>query len=602
MKTDTFTDGIRICDFSQVAPQTATTREFAHGKWQLIDYNTTGGAGTMLTARYGLELPELKLQLNLKGWYKLSVCLSCDSWTARPGISLMLSGDKGASFMTKPGPQPGEYTWRPDEKACEFFWECADMTGQELIIKRLHDGIKSTLSLLWIRAVPMTEEEVTEYKQELARRDTKRLHVHTDLDWMGLVDNAAADDIFAPFIHDLVKSDAEIVSVEFYPLLSDHSWLEKYSNTEEQNYLDPRLYRHREYVSNSSRILTKLNLLSHEAGLKMYAALRIALSNCPPPEDISTLRSTLFTNEHKEYFCVDRDGEVITTVSLAYPEVREYLAGEFVKVLDYGFDGISVFTHRGVLTLFEEPVIRRFAEYYPGIDPRLLPMRDERLQQVHCSFITEFFQLLRRRLDEYSATHNCPRKAINVFSGFSCAADKCLGIDVESLAADSLIDSFIPSNMITWEEDSLFLDPDHPEMISLAKYKEVKYRAINAPVSRFFGDDLERVLENLPHHLEICRNSGVKCYIEMPWECTRTTEFLYDYAAKLFAAGAENISLWDSFHTRVMNRDEWNLVSRMGHRETFADVPSKRKDYVTLHRVLSLNNISTASYNPKWRG
>ena len=122
------------------------------------------------------------------------------------------------------------------------------------------------------------------------------------------------------------------------------------------------------------------------------------------------------------------------------------------------------------------------------------------------------------------------------------------------------------------------------------------------PVRRVFGDDLPRMLENLPKHLEICRRTGVKCYIEVPWECTRPTDFLHDYASKLYAAGAEALSLWDCFHVRVMNRDEWNLVSKFGHKDELSSLPNRREDYGTLFRVLSFNGVSFAAYHPAWRG
>ena len=76
----------------------------------------------------------------------------------------------------------------------------------------------------------------------------------------------------------------------------------------------------------------------------------------------------------------------------------------------------------------------------------------------------------------------------------------------------------------------------------------------------------------------------------------------WQYALRLYEAGAERISLWDCFHTRVMNRAEWNCVSRLGHREELQQMPHDREGYGTTCRILSLNGVSIAAYHPGWRG
>ncbi|MBQ8754440.1 MAG: hypothetical protein IJZ19_05370 [Lentisphaeria bacterium] len=595
-------EGIRICDFSSAFPAERVSREFSADAWQLAEYETVCGGGTMLAARSGLIPPAVSIPLNLTGWHRLYVCLMTSQHGEKPGVTLKLTDDPGASFFTKSPSAPENSTWGPEEMCNEYFWQCADLTGQTLTVEKLQDRFSGMIGLMWIRAVPMSSQEVEDYQRELARKDTKILHGHTDMDWIELLDDASVDDLFAPLLHDISKSDVGVLSVEIFPLLNDYSKLEEYKKRGVFPFLPSRSRRSVEYAANWEKNLTALNQQAHRAGIKVYAALRMALTQCPFPRELSVLGFFRFPEEHPELLCVDRDGETHHSLSFAYPEVRAYAINELLKVLPCGFDGVTIFTHRGIMTLFEEPVIARFCELYPGVDPRRLPLSDERLVRVHCEMMEGFIRELRQALDKFSAENGCERKAVNIVTGYSCAECKLYGIDVETWAQKGLIDSFIPSNMSVLPEDSRYRDPQEPDLISLEKYKEVKYKSNSAPVKRFYGNSLEKMLKNLPHHLDISRRTGVKCYIEVPWECTVRTEVLHDYVSKLYAAGAENISLWDCFHTRVMNRDEWNLLSKAGHKENFAEFPAELGAYLRSYRVLSYNGISIAAYHPAWRG
>lgn len=594
--------GIRLCSFQEATPSANLARDLSANQWQLVDYETTVGGGTMLMTRNGIVPPPVTIPLNARGWHRLYVCLVSSTWSNRPGISLKLTDDIGPSFFCKSMPTDDGWTWKIEEQCEEYFWECADLTGQDLTVAKLPDGTKEMVGLMWVRMVPMTDEEVAAYKKESSRKDTKILHAHTDMDWLGSLVNKADDNLFAPFIQDMSKADVGVVSVEFYPFLQDYSFLGECEKNGTLDLLDPRLLRQREYFRNRGTIMPKMTEVCHSVGLKVYAALRIALVNCPVNLDYSPINHIKFVKDHPEFFCVDRDGEIHQTLSYAFPEVQDYTIGQFLDVVKYGFDGVTLFFHRGVMMLFEEPVIRRFQELYPGLDPRRLPISDPRLVKVHCELMGNFVRRLRQALDKFSADNNCGRKAINAVVGFNRDEDKYYGVDIEAWAEEGLIDSFIPSNMRVWEDDEQYRDAANHDLVDLEKYKEVKYNAPACHVKRAFGDDLAMMLENLPKHLDITRRTGVQCYIEVPWECTRPTEFLHDYACKLYAAGAEHISLWDCFHPRVLNRDEWSLVSKFGHKDELPKMSNNRHDYGTYYRVLSFNGISIAAYHPGWRG
>lgn len=592
--------GIRICDFSTAVPSEWVSREFTAGAWHLVDYNTTGGSGTMLASRPGFIPHPVEMPLQLEGWHRLYVCLESSSHSMRAGLSLKLTRDAGPSFFGQSSPAPENVSWGGEEMCSEHFWQCADLTGQTLTIQRLQNSSPETIALMWVRAIPMSPQEVIGYLQET--KTTGTLHAHSDMDWLDLVPDASKEDLFAPLLQDIVKSDIGVMSVEIHPMLYDYSILEDYERRGVLPYIQPRLLRGKEYADNRAENLTYLTREAHRSGVKIYAALRTAFTQWPFPRDMCLLSPFRFVEEHPEFFCLDRDGEPYHSLSFAFREVRDYAINELLKLLPYGFDGVTVFTHRGMMTLFEAPVLELFEELYPGVDPRRLPLSDERLVQVHCRIMGEFIRELRLALDRYSEENHCERKAVNIITGFSCSECKLYGIDVESWAENGWIDSFIPANMSVWVEDSRYRDDQNPELIDLEKYKEAKYRSLRCPVRRFYETSLEKMLENLPHHLEISRRTGVKCYFELPWECCFRAEGLWDYISKMYAAGAENLSLWDCYHVRVMHRDEWNLVSRAGHKEMFTGEPLGLDSFMRSYRLLSFNGNSLASYHPAWRG
>ena len=141
------------------------------------------------------------------------------------------------------------------------------------------------------------------------------------------------------------------------------------------------------------------------------------------------------------------------------------------------------------------------------------------------------------------------------------------GVDITRWAEEDLIDTVVVGNMVVYEDLEKFRDEAHPGLIDMDKYREVKYHGLVSPIRRFYDNDVDRMLKAMPPYLELERRTKLTVYFDVPWECTRAPEFFRDYAIRLYEAGAQHISLWDAFHTRVMNRTEWNIVSRLGHRD-----------------------------------
>ncbi len=591
--------GTRLADFR--AALAGEANGAATPTWEFADYTTTHGNGVMLLCRPHCTPPPVTFSPHLVGWHRIHVCLVCSGYPS-PGVTLRLTRDLGATFFRRSLPNPAYPAWSRMEQAEEYPWQCADLTGQSITVTKLLDDSPYVIGLLWLRFEPMSPAEVEACQNDLASTQNRTLHAHTDLDWLQLV-RKAPPDLFAPFVQSMVHSDAELLSVEFYPLLMNRDFLERRANEDGCN--DPftgRFQAFRELLPHAAECYFYLTRQCHAHGRRVYAALRHCLSVCPIPYDESSIAGVDFAAEHPEWHCVDRDGEPFPVISYAFPQAQDYLIGECLKVLPYGFDGITLFFHRGIMTAFEQPVLDRFRALCPDEDPRLLPLDDPRLVAVHCELMTDLMRRMRRALDDYAAASGQGKIGLAIVGCYTLEDNARFGVDIRRWAEEGLVDTVVVGNMSVYEETERFLDEAHPGRISLAKYRECKCHGLLPPIRRFCDNDLDRMLQAMPPYLELERRTSLRVYFDVPWECTRPPEFFREYALRLYKAGATRLSLWDAFHVRAMNRAEWNVVSRLGHREELPAMPATRDGYGRACRVLSLNGVPFAAYHPAWRG
>ncbi|MBO7741250.1 MAG: hypothetical protein J6S21_01730 [Victivallales bacterium] len=600
--------GIYLSDFSSVTPEGRAlpisdyfSPATSSKEWELIPYTSNKGDGVMLTSREGLSPEPVTIATGIKGWHKIYVCMISNA-PRQSGISLQLSGDNSPTFMM-PGVRQLGGRWVPTEAAEESFWKCAELDGDTITIGKLPGCIGALIGLLWLRFVPMTDEDVAALLADRERTDTTRMHAHTDLDWLGLIANYEGPKTLQILADNMVDSDVKIISTEIYPLLNEYTRVKELLDAnggEPTPGMDVRTKQHMAYKQNQKEILESLINYSHSKGLKIYTALRMALSRGAFHFDRKGISMDRFAFEHPEYCCIDRDGEPYQILSYAYPEVQDYSINALVQTLEYGADGLTLILHRGVMTLFEEPVIQLFKSRYPGVDPVTLPMNDERLKLVHCEIMTGFIRRLRKACDDFSAANNRGRIAINAIADYGLDDNRRYGIDLKVWSEEKLIDSFVVSNMAIWEDEEAILDENG--LVDMDKYRRAKYLDNFGPIQREFGNCLERKLAHVEEHLELERKYGVTAFFEMPWECTETPVDFRNYAVELRRKGVTNLSLWDCFHTRNMRRSEWQIAAKLGHIDDIEALPEDEDAYSTVVRMTSFNGVSIASYHPNWRG
>lgn len=537
------------------------------GEWRAIDYESERFNGTMLYAPKGVKPEAVTVDPALKGWHRVYVATFATGHDRTARLQLRLQGDGSPSLF-----RSGEIwdAWTPGEKGEEVFWKCADLTGKRVTVGKA--SAEGEIGLMWLRFEPMTADEIAAAKAEFADPSNRRLHAHCDMEWMHYrYDDRLTPDERCGVIDAFAQSDVGIASLEIW----DHT-------------LEANRDFYRECVRRAERY-----------GVRVYAAYRMSECRLVLP----WLFELPYANEHPEFHCRDRDGEAVTSVSYAFPEVGAHEVERVTGLLDLGFHGVSPILHRGVQLLWEKPLVDRFRAKHPDLDPRTLSLDDPRLAEIRCALVTEnFMRPLRRRLDAFAAERGCGRLHVNPIVPCTIADCRRQGLDVEGWVREGLVDSVVFGMMRIWEDEDRFRDESKPGFLSVEKYSACKRSGEN-PVRRAHGNKLlETFAEEAARNVRLSRETGVRFYYDLHWEGTILPEKIAARAARLYGAGAEGLSLWDCFELRVSNRDEWFVTSRLGHKGELESMPKENEGYRKLFRILKIDGISISSYHPNWIG
>ena len=436
---------------------------------------------------------------------------------------------------------------------------------------------KSIAGLAWIRCEEMTEDEIERYKASL-EKPNKCVQMHYDMD--AFFEDKSFDKTkhFAE-LQMLKNTNADFVSLE-YALLCDAETDENYFpmfksdlNLRSGKYKDPY------------EILGKYLEWSHENGIKLYATERMSMANFAAPYFYPNFRRK-FIASNPQYYCKTRDGRTVNACSYAYEEVWDYVIGNMIKMIEMGFDGISMICHRGIHIAFEKPVIDRFHELYPDVDPCRLPITDERLKSVWCDFINGFMRRLRERMDSRFGRHI----ELNAITAYSIEMARRVGLDLETWAREGLVDSISQGDMEVFEELDGCLASDG--LIDLEKYsKAIEDR----PVVRRSSGHIEKTCPYIKEFIELEEKYGVKVFNILPWVEMYDIETYKSWVAKMEELGAKRFLAYNTNHI-LCTLPEFHVVSHLGN-DMGADVTLQK-----YYRTLSFDNSDISQYNPNWRG
>jgi len=547
----------------------------SYDKWQTMEFSAGDIKGEMLVAGELCHPRNLVLSPNITGWYKIFVATV--NLKSTNYFCMRLSSDEGFSGMRDPS-SGKKFMWTPLEYTEEFFWKCACLTGEDIILSKPDSHFRNACSIAWLRFVPMTEEEIAAYQKP----GDGSVHIHFDED-TNAEDSLDSNEALLTRFASLKGTDVGECSLE---ISFDYDTPE---HEEIPTLLANDFGWHRgdaEFLKLKDKAYKLRTDFLHKNGIKAYAANRMSVAEFTPPYTNLHWTYKSFVRNHPEYYCTLRDGSNIAVCSYAFAEVRSYVIDNLLSFMKYGFDGLTLIYHRGLHIGFDAPCISLFEERYPGVDPFSLPVTDERLSSVWCDIMTDFMRALRSAL-----TEKCGKDAkINVIVDYSPKTSKHFGLDVEKWAKEGLVDSVLQGIMEMYEDLDGTLDGEGKIIID--KYCE---KLKSEPVlRRYHSTDIEKISAGARDYLEICKGYGVEFYATLPWPHKCPPEEYKEYRKALNELGAEKFLSWNTNHL-LYDLPEAHAALSFTKADEEWYIPRRV-------RTTSLAGSNIAIFNPNWRG
>ncbi len=565
-------------------------------KWRVVPIGTAEYSTNMIACNGGCP-EDITLSPALTGWYKI--------YLHAPGQSVLhLKLTSDPAFWVASVNTRNFYTME------EFLWRCADMTGESLTLTRKLDAANYHSMLAAIRFVPMTEEEIADYQHEKSHTDTKRIYAADDMhnrlyfthprtldDWRSVAFNYAHSDVewlSIEQIRNFVSSrlPAENTADFCFPREGDRNVQEQYP------------------LFDYNEVLKTVVDQGHRQGIKMSVSLRMGAWGLTYPYDQYYFDCD-FMQENPQWRTYDRNGDEISAMSYAYPEVRKFMVDELVNMARSGCDAVTLIWHRGIpYVLYEKPVADRFFELY-GEYPYELPLDEPRLNALHCDIMTGFIRQVRTALD---AEFGKGKIGLHVRTLYSPYDTKYVGLDVEEWAREGLIDAIIsyPVRFHEKLDGDIWKDDAHTR-IDLDKYTAYVHTVAQAtihpgdcellpPIVNYRGElcGPDGQAEHVAEWMTLEKQYGVKVYFEIMPRQLPNEEFKRR-ALDLYNCGAERIALWDTC-CRAEPRAMWSAAGRIGHKDELADMDVGEGEYYRHFRIYRMARDDFNRYEPFWGG
>lgn len=585
-------------------PSEAITEKRLKDKWSSYPYETHKCSGSMLISPSDGKPEDVCLPVSLFGWYKIYAGLyGC--WERNAEIALRLSQDEAFTLLSSCTDKRFHEHFIED-----VFWRCAKMDNQSVIIgKHLAKYNRLDAAIAWIRFVPMNEEEIDSYLEDIKRQDTKRIYAANDMHNLLCFYDTSRAETWKSVVQGYIDSDVEWLAIEslssYDAKIKDCSFEDfSFTNSYHKSYYEA-YFKHYSWDA-----LKNIVRYGKDNNIKMCISKRVASWGMEYPED-KIFFENKFAASHKEYRCIDRDGDVTDYLSFMYPEVRQHLIDIFVKMAQTGCDAVQLLFTRGwPFILFEKPFVDLFAKRY-GEDARELPLDDCRIVKLKCEIMTDFMRELKKRLCEVRGDNPIEIHAKVLFSVYD---NLLVGLDVDRWAKEGLVDRIVSDERRIREilPDSVRMENNHAK-IDLKKYTDYAKSSINSTIRYDYDDIFEPMADSagvlrgpdsqqtrISEFMELENKYGITVYIEIMPRTMKPTD-IKRKALEIYDAGCSHIGLWDT-ESRLKRSVEWSMWRRIGHKDELRNFDSGENDMYHLIRITKLGEKNTRNYIPMWAG
>jgi len=353
-------DEIVITDLSRLVPAEAVAGRSEKGKWWRRDYALPGGTeeqALVCVEEHDLAdpasclAPELRLPLNLEGWYE--VWVRTLRRREAGGIDVRLSGEP--YFFHANPLQVGQADGGPEPAygaLVDVRYRAGDLTGQDLVFQQPYGTYESehklcTAALAGVRLVKLSDEQVARLGAERAREDVKVIGYDNDgfsyfWKW-GVHDKACIARLLEP----LRDQSAAFLNFELGGLGGLHiptpytGMYQMTGHTRDGDYRANAFYRWS--FENEANIVDVLAERAHELGLRLFVSLMMERS--------FSVDATM--KAHPEWRVRRGRGRW----DYALPEVQDYQVKKIAWIMEHhDIDGFIVdFTRYGYFFNEDEP-------------------------------------------------------------------------------------------------------------------------------------------------------------------------------------------------------------------------------------------------------
>lgn len=542
-----YSESILITDLGVCLPREALSGKRRHGHWKVLDYKSEGFSGRCVAAGPLTDAPALTLPLNVSGRYAVYLGLGW-YYFEKNMIRIKVTGDSACQHRSH---QAGQ------NEIEEVFFKCEDLSGKNLHFAQQSAGFAQACVLMYVRLVPMTEEEILRQAGERQERSAKRLIA--TIDGQGLLYRrkpTTKEELLEEFENyrdtdfgTIWYGGANLGLTTYTPRAMDDFPGKGYRNCYES-------------ICELTRKGIDINHVAVEAAHSLGMNIHISFrpSSWAHPVPFEDYHETFFS-EHPEWRCYDKDGAPVSRMSFAVPEVRAYIVELFRKVLEKAApDGLNILFNRGCsVNRWEEPFCKLFKEKY-GEDPREVDDDDPRVYALRAEIMTRFMRELRELLDETQSAKKLPRKVeLSAMLLGTEELNRKFGLDAERWVNEGLLDNI----GIDWAASEAYSTIDGRAYYDFSYYKRITkgtsvglYPVFNPIEWESIGDPDKKIKH---------------------WHVGD----LRERSAEYYDSGADGLMFWD-VSLACVDGSLWPIIRRMGHKEALADsVEDGRPEPVT---------------------
>lgn len=423
----------------------------------------------------------------------------------------------------------------------DIFWKVADMTGKNVQIRLpwapfCDEAWIEPANIAYLRFEPLNGKLLAQYEQLRPRAETRKLmafyctgHISghangtafyrpNSKEWMRNEMAQYLDSDVGTVVIETVRGDLAIHRSKIgHSGAADGTWKDEW--------IDP---------------LAEAVAIAHANGLKLYAGVRAM--DVVSPIVHNPITWSPFVRKNRQWAKRDCHGLPCSSLSVAFPEVRQYYLGMLAEALDLGCDGAVLYLHRcNPQVAYEQPVVESFIERY-GEDPRTLPDDDPRWGAHRGDFLTRY-------IAEASAL-------VRSKSG------RKLGVTVHGRKVTRGVVNG-PFDFERWIEERLV---DHLVLH-------------DTPT-----DIAKRIIELSRGRVEVI------AYVGGGW---RRPEDLARWTKEQYAMGYDGLGIWDS-ERKTPRASDWAVIRHLGHGDQLDFLASEaERAYFTRVPLRTLDHMST---------